>query len=115
VVFGLMLIGVGISHFVLTPFFTRIVPPMLPAPRLLVWVSGIAEVLLGVGLLLPITRRYAALGSIALLLAVYPANIYMALAWQQFTDIVPSLWFHLVRLPLQFVMIGVAYWIYTGD
>ena len=114
-IFGLALIGVGITHFVLTPLYAQIVPPFLPAPRVLVWVSGLAEIMLGGGLLIPRTRKYAALCTIALLIAVYPANIYMALEWQQFADLVPSVWFHVVRLPMQFVMIGVAYWIFTGE
>ena len=64
-------------HFVRPAIFERIVPPALPAPHLLVLLSGAAEVAGGLGLLLPATRRAAGWGLLALLVAVFPANVYM--------------------------------------
>jgi uncharacterized membrane protein len=89
-------------------FFVSIVPPYLPWPVVLVYVSGVAEILLGGLLMLPMTSRLAAWGLIALLVAVFPANIHMALNPQLFPDISrTALW---VRLPLQGVFVAIAYW-----
>lgn len=74
---ALLFVGAGVLHFVRPEIFERIVPPALPAPRLLVLLSGVAEVAGGLGLLLPATRRGAAWGLLALLVAVFPANVYM--------------------------------------
>ena len=90
----------------------RIVPPVLPFPLFLVYLSGVFEIILGVTLLIPAFTRYAAWGLIALLIAVFPANIYMALNPQLFPDIsLPLLY---LRLPFQFVLIAWAYWLTTG-
>src|SRR5688500_17290709 len=67
----------GLAHFVFPEPYIRIVPPQLPAPGSLVLISGVAEVLGGIGLLVRRTRRAAAVGLIILLLAVWPANVYM--------------------------------------
>jgi uncharacterized membrane protein len=69
----------GTLHFVLTRAYVSIMPSYLPAPAMLVWVSGVAEILGGLGLLLPAFRPYAAGGLMLLLVAVAPANINMAL------------------------------------
>jgi uncharacterized membrane protein len=104
-----MMIFAGIMHFVSTDSFANIVPPMFGDRRLLVQVSGFAEIGLGLGLALPALRRLSAWGLIALYIAVYPANIYMAVK-----DIpVDGQHFQLLewlRLPLQFVLIGWAWW-----
>ena len=104
------MIAVGVLHFVHPDGFVKIVPSFLPAPRALVLVSGFFEILGGLGLLHPRTRRSAAIGLIALYIAVFPANINMAV-----NDIQPAdghiptllLW---VRLPLQLVLIALAWW-----
>ena len=70
----------GSLHFFAPPLYLRIMPPYLPAPLALVYISGVAEILGGAGLLIPSTRQAAAWGLIALLIAVLPANIYMATA-----------------------------------
>ena len=103
---------VGVTHFTSPGFFLQIVPPYLPWPLLLVYLSGVAEVGLGVGALIPRTRRLAAWGIIALLVAVYPANLYM---WTD--DIVidgnpTPAWFHPARLIWQIVL-GVWAYVYT--
>ncbi|WP_411714376.1 DoxX-like family protein [Natronomonas sp.] len=68
----------GVLHFVVPELYAQIIPPFLPFPLVLVYLSGIAEMALGIGVMVPRTRRLAAWGLIALLLAIFPANIYMA-------------------------------------
>ncbi len=96
----------GVWHFVRPSFYLYIMPPYLPAHNALVFWSGVAEVLLGVGLLLPATRVWAAWGLIALLIAVFPANYYMAVG-EKFQQMSP--WLRWGRLPLQGVLIWWAY------
>ena len=100
-------VGAGTLHFVEPAVFARIVPPYLPAPRLLVAMSGAAEVAGGLGLLLPATRRPAAIGLILLLVAVFPANVYMA---QHNAELfrLPA-WAVWGRLPLQVGLISWAW------
>lgn len=77
------LLGAGISHFVNPEFFDAIVPPVLPgSERLATYLSGVAEVVVGVAVLVRRTRRTALWAAAALFLAVYPANIYMAWDWR---------------------------------
>jgi uncharacterized membrane protein len=100
----------GLLHFLLTPMYMRIMPGYLPAPRLLVQISGLCELLGGIGLLVPATQRIAAWGLIALLIAVMPANVTMALdhaAWPRIPE-----WALWMRLPLQIPLIWWA-WLYT--
>ena len=104
---SLLFAAAGTAHFVWPEAFARIVPPYLPAPRTLVYVSGSAELLGAVGVLVPGLRPYAGWGLILLLLAVFPANVHMALHPADFERI-PA-WALYLRLPLQFVLIG---WIY---
>ncbi|MGH7893897.1 MAG: DoxX family protein [Candidatus Binatia bacterium] len=114
---GVLYVVAGITHFTNPGFFRQIVPPMLPAPALLVVVSGIAEISLGLLVMLPATRRFAAWGLVALLIAVYPANIYMAVSNLQLVD--PPAWMGQptplglwLRLPVQFLLMYWA-WRYT--
>jgi uncharacterized membrane protein len=98
----------GVSHFLRPQFYDPMVPPYLPWPHLLVVISGIAEIVLGVALLIPRASRLAAIGLIALLIAVFPANIHMAMHPQLFPQFDPiALW---IRLPMQLVLIAWAYW-----
>lgn len=71
-------VGAGALHFIKTDAYLKIVPPYIPAHLAIVRISGACEILGGLGLLLPKTRRAAAWGLIALLIAVFPANVYMA-------------------------------------
>jgi uncharacterized membrane protein len=105
---AMMIIGVG--HFADPEPFVRIVPEALPSPRLLVYVSGFFEICGGLGLLIPRTRRLAAWGLVALFVAVFPANVNMAINEIQLTEggDMPA-WAMWARLPLQAVFIGVAY------
>jgi uncharacterized membrane protein len=106
-IIGVLFVAAGIAHFVAPGFFMKIMPPYLPLHRELVLVSGVAEVLLGVLLLVPRTSRYAAWGLIALLIAVFPANIYVYQNRESFPQLPPLV--HLLRLPLQGVLILWAY------
>lgn len=104
---AIFMIGAGTMHFVNPAFFLKIVPPYLPLHKELVLVSGICEVLLGILLLMPKCSHLAAWGIISLLIAVFPANIYLF----QNQDLMPaSPLVHFLRLPLQGVFILWAYW-----
>lgn len=96
----------GLNHFINPKMYLAIMPPYLPAHGLLVALSGVAEMVLGAGLLFPATRPLAAWGLILLLIAVFPANVYMAMS-DQFGQI-PA-WLRWARLPLQGVLIAWAY------
>ncbi len=109
---GSVFVVAGVLHFVATPVYMKIVPPYLTDPRLLVQFSGICEVLGGVGVLVPVTRRVAAWGLVALLIAVLPANVYMAMSPLRWPTIpVWALW---ARVPLQAPLIAWA-WLYTRN
>ena len=97
----------GIMHFASPSFFSDIVPPWLPfSNSFWTYDSGLAEIIVGGLILRPSTRKWGGYAFIALLVAVYPANLYMTWGWpnrsggEQFIS-----W---ARLPLQFVMIAVA-------
>ena len=105
---ALLFAAAGTAHFVWPSAFARIVPPYLPAPYTLVYVSGAAELLGALGVLVPGLRGYAGWGLILLALAVFPANVHMALHPADFEGI-PA-WALYLRLPLQLVLIGWIYW-----
>ncbi len=83
-------------------------PPFLPVQLFLIYLSGFFQITFGILLLIPKFTRWAAWGIIWLLIAVYPANIYMALNANLFPEFNPLLVY--LRLPLQFVMIAWAFW-----
>src|SRR5258706_11797679 len=104
--FGLGFVAAGLNHFLMTTFYVSIVPPYLPWPLALVIISGLAEIGLGALLFFQRWSALAAWGLIALLIAVFPANLHMALhpglyPWAP----VAALW---LRLPLQGVLIAWA-------
>ena len=104
------MVGVGILHFVDPEPFSRIVPPPLPALPA-VYVSGVFEILGCLGILVPRTRKLAAWGLVALYVAVFPANIYMAVAGIQLDPANPlPEWGAWVRLPFQVLFIAWAWW-----
>ena len=105
---GLFYLSIGIKHFTDPNWFVRIVPPILPYKIELVYISGFFEVILGILLVINNTRYYAGIGLIILLIAVYPANIYLALTNGAALDTTPFIAWG--RLPFQFVFIGLAYW-----
>jgi len=94
---AIFMIVAGMMHFANPAFFLRIMPPYLPFHKELVLVSGVSEILLGIMLMIPRYSHLAAWGIIALLVAVFPANIYL----YQNQEILPaSPTIHLLRLPL---------------
>ena len=114
-VMGPAYVVAGVMHFVVPEAYVQVVPPVLPAPLALVYLSGVAEIALGIGVLVPQTRRYAAWGLIALLVAVFPANVYMATSGvavqgTPFGTLDPSAAERWGRLPLQAVLVAWAWW-----
>jgi uncharacterized membrane protein len=107
-VYGVLFALAGANHFVHTDFYVSIMPPYLPWHAALVYVSGVFEVALGVMLLFRRVERLAAWGMVALIVAVTPANVQMAIHPELYADYSPTaLW---TRLALQGVLIAWAYW-----
>ena len=106
--FAVFFVLAGVNHFINTAFYLKIMPPFLPWHLLLVYLSGVIEIVLGVLLIIPNFTRAAAWGLIALLIAIFPVNIHMAVNHELHPEYsVTALW---IRLPLQFVLIAWAYW-----
>lgn len=113
VVMGILFVLAGLNHFLSTSFYLRMMPSYLPWHAILVYISGLAEMLLGILLIIPQTSAIAAWGLIALLIAVFPANLQMALNPSTFPEFSEAaLW---GRLPLQAVLIAWAYWYTKSD
>ena len=108
IIMSLFYIMAGTNHFINPDWYVRIVPPIFPFKTAIVYISGILEIILGSYLIFPKTRFIACWGLIILLVAVYPANIYVALTNGEAMDITPLIAWG--RLPFQFVLIGFAYW-----
>ena len=105
--FAVLFVVSGFNHFFHTAFYLRIMPLYLPWQLPLVYLSGLLEIILGALLLVPKFTRAVGWGLIALLLAVFPANIHMAINHDLFPDYSPqALW---LRLPLQFGLVAWAY------
>jgi uncharacterized membrane protein len=102
----------GAFHFLRPELYLKIMPPCFPDPRLLVAVSGAAEIAGGVGLLIRPLRCAAGWGLIALLIAVFPANLYMAQRPELFHFAPWTLW---ARLPLQAVFIAWVWFVTSHD
>lgn len=100
----------GVMHFLKPRIFLGIMPKFLPFPLQLVYISGACELLFAILLAIPATRYWGAWLIILLLVAVFPANIQMAISFYRQQN--PYLWLALLRLPLQFVLIWWA-WLYT--
>ena len=108
IIMSIFYVSVGVNHFTIPEWFLQIVPPWLPYKLELVYISGFLEIIFGVMLLIPATRFYAAWGLILLLIAVYPANIYLAQTNGAAMNTTPLVAWG--RLPFQFVFIALAYW-----
>jgi len=105
---GLAFVGAGVNHFLMPRAYERIVPPSMSSrAHSLVLISGVAEIAGGLGMLLRWTRRPAGIGLIALLAAVFPANLHMARAPEDFHKI--PRWALYARLPLQPLMMWWAW------
>lgn len=104
---GAFFVFAGIMHFVKPKMYLRMMPPYIPWPSFMVYASGVAEFLLGLALFYEPIRNYAAWGIIALLIAIFPANIQMLIEYKKFKPI--PRWGLILRLPLQAVLIWWAY------
>lgn len=100
--------GGGIGHFVFTDFFTNIVPPYIPYPRAMVYISGVFEILGAFGILVATTRAWAGWGLILLTLAVTPANLHMWLNPAQFPEM--PYWALTLRLFVQVLLLACIWW-----
>lgn len=101
----------GLNHFRVPDVYVAMMPEALPWPLELVYISGVFEVLGGLGLILPRTRRAAGWGLIALFIAVFPANINMAVNQLPLGGQLVPAWALWARLPLQLVFIAWAWWV----
>ena len=108
IVMGVFYISIGVSHFTSPIWYVQIVPPYLPYKLELVYISGLFEILFGGMLLFKKTRFLACWGLILLLIAVYPANIYLAQTNGAAMNTTPLIAWG--RLPVQFIFVGLAYW-----
>lgn len=113
-VLAVCIIVVGITHFLVPDQYVKIVPSLLPYPYPIVYISGVFEILGGVGLLVPAVSQAAAFGLVLLFIAVYPANINMAVNHIHVDRIPDSNLLQAIRLPFQFVLIAWAWW-YTKE
>lgn len=111
-VLGVAMIAIGVLHFVDPAPFVSIMPPWIPWHLAMVLISGAIEIALGVGVLVPRTRALSGWGLVALYVAVFPANVHMAVAGITPAGMeapVPP-WAAWGRLPLQAVLIAWAWW-----
>lgn len=112
IILAVFFIGAGVNHFLNPAVYLTMMPPYLPYPELLNYVSGAAEVAGGIGILVPNLRWLAGWGLIALLVAVFPANVHLAMnGWTAYD--VPT-WVLWTRLPLQAVFIAWVCWTCLG-
>jgi uncharacterized membrane protein len=105
---AVVMVFAGVMHFVKPKFYLRIMPPYVPWHRACVIVSGIAEIVIGAALVVDIARPWSAYALIALFVAVFPANVHMALHAREMK--VPA-WIGWGRLPFQAVFIAWAWWV----
>lgn len=109
---GPVFVAAGVLHFTHTSAFAAIVPDALPAHRELVWASGVAEIAGGLAVMYPRTRALGGLWLVAVLLAVFPANVHMAVHAERYPALPEALLW--LRLPLQGALIWWA-WNATQD
>jgi uncharacterized membrane protein len=112
ILLAVLFVFAGSFHFIAPQLYLKIVPPYLPAHLPIVYISGAAEILGGIGLLIRFTRQAAAWGLVVLLIAVLPANIYMATAHLPIPGVMGQSWAQWLRIPLQLPLIYWA-WLYT--
>jgi uncharacterized membrane protein len=105
-----LFVGMGVLHFVVTDVFVSVMPAYVPYHREMVWLSGLFEIGLGLAVLPERTRPWAGLGLVLLLIAVFPANVNMALHDVP-PESPPPRWLMWGRLPLQALLIAWAWWV----
>lgn len=98
----------GIAHFIATDFFVAIMPPYIGFHREIVYLSGVFEILGAIGILIPVTRRWAGIGLFLLVVCVSPANIHMWLHPDLFPDVPPA--FLSARLVIQLALLWLIWW-----
>lgn len=109
-ILAVFLIAAGANHFISPEIYAGMMPPWLPAPDLLHRLAGVAEIAGAIGLLVPALRRLAAWGLIALMIAIFPANLHVALTGEMpGLDVAP--WVLWARLPFQAVFIAWIGWV----
>jgi uncharacterized membrane protein len=101
----------GLNHFRNPFFYQQIIPPSFPKPGLLVLISGVCEIAGGIGILIPRLRRFAGWGLITLLIAVFPANLYMAAHPDAIPDMHFPQWALYARLPFQAIFIASVWFV----
>lgn len=114
VTFGLLFIAASSMHFI-SDAEMRIIPSFLPWRRAALYITGVFELLGGVGMLIPRFQRSAAWGLVALLIAIYPANVYHAVKNIQMGGFLNTRIYHIIRLPFQAVFIWWALWSTSDD
>ena len=107
---AIVMVAAGANHFLSPATYVAMMPAALPWHLALVYISGVAEIAGGLGLVLPATRRLAAWGLVALFVAVFPANVNMALHHLPVGGREVPAWTLWARLPLQLVLIAWAWW-----
>ena len=108
---GLIFVVGGVMHFLRPRFYLAMMPPWLPAAAVLVLVSGVFEIMGGIGVLVPATRVIAGWGLIALLFAVFPANVQMLLNARAAHASATTIAVLVARLPLQVLLV---YWVFRA-
>jgi uncharacterized membrane protein len=108
ILLGVAVSSIGVLHFTRTDFFIGIMPPYIPFHKELVILSGICEIVLGITLQIPALTRLSGYGLIALFIAVFPANLHMAMHTDLYPETSPT--FLYWRLPFQGVLIAWAWW-----
>jgi uncharacterized membrane protein len=106
---AILFIAAGIMHFVNPGFYLKMMPPYLPYHLELVYISGVFEILGGIGILVPFARKFSGYGLIALLIAVFPANIQMLINHINAGGSTGATIALIIRLPIQILLI---YWVY---
>ncbi len=107
IIMSIFYIVAGINHFINPAFYKKIMPSYIPWHIQFIYTSGILEIVFGILIIPSVTRKAAAWGIIILLVAIFPANVYMATNnWDEDN---PNLWILILRLPLQFLLIWWAY------
>ena len=107
---AIFFVGAGANHFRALEFYRAMMPPWLPWPVALIYLSGIAEIMGGLGVLVPAARRAAGWGLIVLLVAIFPANLHLALHHVALPGTNLPDWVMWLRLPLQAVFMAWVWW-----
>jgi uncharacterized membrane protein len=106
---AIFFIAAGARHFIMPEFFMLMMPSYLPVPLTLIYISGLFQIIGGIGLMIPSVRSFSAWGLMVLLLAVLPANVYLWTHHVHLPEHYDPSWYLMLRIPLQFLLIA---WMY---